>query len=160
MWWPELVHLSSYYTPQRIITFGLAHNAMGYWVAFVPALIIWIALYSFDRLNLRPTELPLGKAMQYLFVPLLCGFLGGAFNNAVDLDHISLFFGHMNGRVCHGALLILSAVLMIISGIGLFLTFCGYSPKKESHITGLLIFFVCSLSVISHVVEDFSVGWF
>lgn len=157
-----LQSLSDYYTPQRIVTCLLAHNALGYWVSFMPALIVWWMLISFDRISIEISKILFGKAMQYMFVPLLAGFLGGIFNNAVDFDHITLFFGHANGRVCHEVFLIIAIIVAIISGIGTCLMLCGKITQNGVYIAITLITWTTSLSVISHVVEDYmcKVSWF
>ncbi len=129
-------------TLQYIVTRGLCHFAMGFWISFIAALIIWIMLLAFNIVKIKSCDLSLGNAFQYLFVPLLAGFLGGLTNNAVDLDHIVAFTGATNWRPLHQYALLIGCLGSFAYFIRIILLFWGLIPKKETTIIRFILLFV------------------
>ncbi len=146
-------------TLQYIVTRGLCHFAMGFWISFLVALLIWVMLYAFNIIKVKTLDIPLSNAFQYLFIPLLAGFLGAITNNLVDCDHIVSFFGATNWRPWHPAALIIGCMGSFAYFVRITTLFCGFIPKNEMAIIRFVILFVIFLSMASHPIEDYTINW-
>ena len=146
-------------TLQYIATRGLCHFAMGFWISFITALIIWVMLYAFNIIKIKTLDIPLSNAFQYLFIPLLAGFLGGIANNLVDCDHIVSFFGATNWRPLHPAALIVGCVGSFTYFVRIIALFFGFIPKNEMAIIRFVLLFIIFLSIASHAIEDYTINW-
>lgn len=62
-----------------------------------------------DRLYLAYLRMVLRSPRTFFAFRL--GLCGGVAAVAIDLDHITLFFGHSNGRVAHAPLLVLAGLV-------------------------------------------------
>ena len=100
----------------------------------------------------------LGCRYQALFLDtfsfaLRVAFFSGAIANLIDVDHAPMFYGGPD-RVLHK----LGAVLA-----GLVFFYCGarmLRTKDEYTIRRYALPFCLAFSVIVHVVEDYTLGWF
>ena len=144
---------------QYIITRANCHFAMGYQISFIVALLIWILLYAFNILKIKPLDHPLGNAFQYLFVPLLAGLVGAIANNLVDLDHVVCFTGATNWRPLHPYVLIVGCLGAWAYFCRIVFLFFGFVPAKEMAIVRFILMFIFFLSQDSHVIEDYTINW-
>lgn len=145
---------------EQIITKSLAHFALGFWVTFVVCGAIW---FIFFNKKLVHTRYPPNHYLwlQSLLSPVIfIAFVGGVANSLVDADHLLLLLGGTNGRILHIPFLIAAIAVSVIFGWKLVAIYQRGYPMEVSEIHISLLAFGISISVISHIAEDYLLGWF
>ncbi len=129
----------------------LSHNAMGTWVTLITLMLVAMVL------NIRGIQL--FKTGDYSL--FLWAFYGGLINNLVDItDHWTRLWGHPNGRVLHPAWFAIATIIFFYC-IGFFIVLlCGNRAIDEARMRRMALTLGLAVSAISHVLEDFLLGWF
>ncbi len=159
----------------------LCHFALGFFLGlFVALLVVWISRlrgvkkvskWDFRRLK-RSQEnssvfgrardwierLLLGQRHEALLWPtfaftLLVAFFSGVIANLIDVDHAPMFYGGPD-RVFHKFFCGVAIIVVLYCGTRIVRAKDGYTVRRQT------FWFCQALSVIVHVVEDYTIGWF
>jgi len=145
---------------ERIVTRGFAHFALGFWITFIVCGALWLVFLHRGILQIKHSRGFSWALKEYLSPVVYIAFWGGLANTLVDLDHISIFFGSTNGRLLHSPLLIIALAGSAIIGIKLGIIYGRGYTILPGEVLNNLIFFGVSISVASHVIEDYWLNWF
>lgn len=136
----------------------MQHFALG----FLTGLLVWLSMLIVYRI--KAWEFPAGPGTRFLKAmkgsshalnALYWAVLGGAANLAVDIDYLLHQWLGLPYRFWHTPLLILGATLAVVCVVYLWRT----APHGRRIYASLLVL-VVGLSFVTHVLEDYLLGWF
>ena len=131
-------------------------------LGFLTGLLVWLSILIVYRV--KGWEFPAGpgprflKAMKggrHILNALYWGVLGGVANLAVDIDYLLHQWLELPYRFWHTPALILGIILAVVCVVYLWRT----APYGRRIYTSLLVL-VVGLSFVTHVLEDYLLGWF
>ena len=123
------------------------HFGLGFFVG----LLVWLAILI--TCNMHGWGFPGGRG--YLFNALAFGFIGGIAGVAVDIDYLLHMWLGLPYRFWHIPALILGSILSIACIYYLYQKLPG---GKWCYLCSLVL--VATLSITTHVLEDYLLGWF
>jgi hypothetical protein len=122
-------------------------------LGFATGLLVWLAALLVHRIKGR--EFPLASSTgRRIFNALIWGLVGGAANVAVDIDFLIHQWQGLPYRFWHTPVLIIGAVMTLIC-----LVYLWRNPPGRRTSAGFLIL-VVGLSFVTHVLQDYLLGWF
>ena len=136
----------------------MQHFALG----FLTGLLVWLSTFVVYRIKVW--EFPAGpgtrflkaiKGGRHILNALFWGVIGGAANLAVDIDYILHQEFGLPYRFWNTPVLIIGAILAVVCVIYLQQT----APHGRRNYTGFLVL-VVGLSFVTHVLENYLLGWF
>jgi hypothetical protein len=128
----------------------MQHFALG----FVTGLLVWLAVFIVYRVKgwEFPSAFGTGK---HILNALLWGVVGGVANLAVDIDFLLHQRFGLPYRFWHTPALVIGAILTVVCVIYLWRT----APDGKRRYSSFLVL-VVGFSFVTHVLEDYLLGWF
>jgi hypothetical protein len=131
-------------------------------LGFLTGLLVWLSIFIIYRVKGR--DFPAGPGIRFLKAikgsrhvlnALYWGVVGGIANVAIDIDFLLHQWLGFPYRFWHTPALILGAILAFFSVVYIWRT----APNSRRIYTSFLVL-VVGVSFITHVLEDYLLGWF
>jgi hypothetical protein len=131
-------------------------------LGFVTGLLVWLLMFIIYRV--KGWDFPAGpgtrffkamKGSRHVLNALYWGVVGGIANVAIDIDFLLHQWLGLPYRFWHTPALVIGAILVAICIVYLW----RIAPHGKRTYTSFLVL-VVGLSFVTHVLEDYLLGWF